>query len=67
MLRVISAKTGLNIEEVLEQIVTKIPAPAGDPKAPLKALIFDALYDPIRGNCFCRIKEGTVKVGTKSK
>ena len=64
----ISAKTGLNIEEVLEQIVTKIPAPAGDPKAPLKALIFDALYDSYKGVIvFCRIKEGTVKVGTKIK
>ena len=62
----ISAKTGLNIEEVLEQIVTKIPAPAGDPKAPLKALIFDALYDSYKGVIvFCRIKEGTVKKGTK--
>ena len=64
----ISAKTGLNIEEVLEQIVTKISAPAGDPKAPLKALIFDALYDSYKGVIvFCRIKEGTVKVGTKIK
>ena len=64
----ISAKTGLNIEEVLEQIVTKIPAPSGDPKAPLKALIFDALYDSYKGVIvFCRIKEGTVKVGTKIK
>ena len=64
----ISAKTGLNIEDVLEQIVTKIPAPTGDPKAPLKALIFDAIYDPYKGVIiFCRIKEGTVKVGTKIK
>ncbi len=60
----ISAKTGLNIEEVLEQIVEKIPAPTGDPEAPLKALIFDALYDSYKGVIvFCRIKEGTVKVG----
>ena len=60
----ISAKTGLNIDQVLEQIVTKIPAPTGDPKAPLKALIFDALYDSYKGVIvFCRIKEGTVKVG----
>ena len=60
----ISAKTGLNIEEVLEQIVEKIPAPAGDAAAPLKALIFDALYDSYKGVIvFCRIKEGTVKVG----
>ena len=62
----ISAKTGLNIEDVLEQIVTKIPAPTGDEKAPLKALIFDALYDSYKGVIvFCRIKEGTVKVGDK--
>lgn len=60
----ISAKTGLNIEEVLEQIVEKIPAPAGDREAPLQALIFDALYDSYKGVIvFCRIKEGTVKVG----
>ncbi len=60
----ISAKTGLNIEEVLEQIVTKIPAPSGDANAPLKALIFDALYDQYKGVIvFCRIKEGTVRVG----
>lgn len=60
----ISAKTGLNIEEVLEQIVEKIPAPTGDAAAPLKALIFDALYDSYKGVIvFCRIKEGTVKVG----
>ena len=57
----ISAKTGLNVDQVLEQ---KIPAPAGDPKAPLQALIFDALYDSYKGVIvFCRIKEGTVRVG----
>ncbi|SFQ32304.1 GTP-binding protein LepA [Lachnospiraceae bacterium XBB1006] len=62
----ISAKTGLNVEEVLEQIVTKIPAPTGDPKAPLKALIFDSLYDSYKGVIvFCRVMEGTMKVGTK--
>lgn len=62
----ISAKTGLNIEDVLEQIVAKIPAPKGDPKAPLKALIFDALYDSYKGVIvFCRLMEGSVKVGNK--
>ena len=61
----ISAKTGLNVEDVLEAIVHKIPAPIGDPDAPLQALIFDSLYDPYIGVIvFCRIKEGTVKVGT---
>lgn len=61
----ISAKTGLNIEDVLEQIVAKISAPTGDPKAPLQALIFDSLYDSYKGVIvFCRIKEGTVKKGT---
>ncbi len=61
----ISAKTGINIEEVLESIITKIPAPGGDPKAPLQALIFDSLYDSYKGVIvFCRIKEGTVKKGT---
>ena len=62
----ISAKTGLNVEEVLEQIVAKIPAPGGDPKAPLKALIFDSVYDSYKGVIvFCRVMEGTMKAGTK--
>ena len=58
----ISAKTGLNVEQVLEQIVEKIPAPVGDSKAPLQALIFDSLYDSYKGVIvFCRIKEGTCR------
>ena len=62
----ISAKTGLNIEDVLEQIVEKIPAPSGSADNPLQALIFDSIYDPYKGVIvFCRIKEGTVRKGTK--
>ena len=61
----ISAKTGQNVEDVLEAIVERIPAPAGDSRAPLQALIFDSLYDSYKGVIvFCRIKEGTVKRGT---
>ncbi len=60
----ISAKNGIGIEDVLEQIVNKIPAPKGDSGAPLQALIFDSLYDPYKGVIiFCRIMEGTVKRG----
>ena len=64
----ISAKTGLNCEEVLEAIVEKVPAPQGNPEAPLQALIFDSLYDSYKGVIvFCRIKEGTVKPGMNIK
>ena len=62
----ISAKTGLNVEEVLEQIVTKIPAPQGDVNSPLKALIFDSVYDAYKGVIvFCRVMDGRVKKGTQ--
>ena len=64
----ISAKSGLNVDDVLEQIVHKIPAPDGERNAPLKALIFDSFYDNFKGViCFVRIKDGTVKVGTRIK
>lgn len=62
----VSAKVGTNIDQVLEQIVEKIPAPKGDPNAPLQALIFDSVYDSYKGVIvFCRIKEGTVRKGTE--
>ena len=62
----VSAKTGENIEEVLEAIVKKIPAPKGNPDAPLQALIFDSLYDSYKGVIvFCRIMEGRVKKGVR--
>lgn len=64
----ISAKTGLNIEDVLEQIVEKIPAPEGNPDAPLKALIFDSIYDSYKGVIvFCRLMDGCIRKGTEVK
>ncbi len=61
-----SAKNGIGIEDILEQVVEKVPAPTGDPEAPLKALIFDSLYDPYRGVvAYIRIVEGTVRPGQK--
>ena len=62
----ISAKTGLNCEDVLEAIVEKLPAPQGDPEAPLQALIFDSVYDSYKGVIvFFRVKEGTIRKGQK--
>jgi len=64
----ISAKNGINIEEVLEQIVAKIPAPKGKVEEPLKALVFDSIYDSYKGVIiFCRVFDGSVKKGTKMK
>ena len=64
----VSAKTGLNVDQVLEKIVTSIPAPDGDPNAPTKALIFDSYYDNYKGAvAYIRVKEGRIKVGEEIK
>src|SRR5690606_1941343 len=62
----ISAKNGINIEDVLEQVVKKVPSPAESPDKPLRALIFDSFYDSYKGVIvYIRLKEGTIKVGDK--
>lgn len=64
----ISAKTGQNIEDVLEAVISHIPAPEGDPGAPLQALVFDAFYDNYRGAiCFIRVKQGTIQPGMRMR
>ena len=64
----ISAKTGLNVDQVLEAIVEHIPSPGGDPAKPLQALIFDAFYDNYRGAiCFVRVKEGSIRPGMRMR
>ena len=64
----VSAKTGLNVDQVLERVVTDIPAPTGDPDAPLKALIFDSYYDAYRGVIvYMRLKDGTIRPGMEIK